>query len=347
MRVAFVYPNPREGLARAVAAGEAPDTGLLGQNHLGEFGLDAFVHDSALRRTHVVRGAAHRLSWLGRELTLPWELRTADVIVTPLSTLLPLVARLTRGPRILLLSYGTIALSNRSSSLRRALVGASLRSARDVVAISTAGRKQILERYTVAADRVHFVPFGVDADFWQPAAPAADGHILAVGRDLARDYATFAGALAELPVRGVIVAKEENLRGVTLPNNVEVRMGISTNELRELYAGACCVVVPMVSDSDPRGTESSGNTALLEAMACGRATVVSDRSSLNDYLYSDASIRIPPGDADALRRAVMRLVADPAGAAAMGHAARRHVESRHTTKGFAERLAPIIERVAA
>jgi len=309
--------------------------------------LDAFVHDSALRRTHVVRGTAHRLSWLGRELTLPWELRTADVIVTPLSTLLPLVARLTRGPRVLLLSYGTIALSNRAGGARRTLVGASLRSARDVVAISSAGRSQILERYTVDPDRVHFVPFGVDADFWQPAEAATDGHILAVGRDLARDYATFAEALTGLPVRGVIVAKEENLRGVTVPDNVDVRMRISTSELRELYAGASCVVVPMVSDSDPRGTESSGNTALLEAMACARSTVVSDRSSLNDYLHDDASIRVPPGDADALRSAVMQLVADPASAVAMGEAARRHVELRYTTKRFAEQLAPIIRKVAA
>ena len=35
-QVAFVFPNPRAELAAAVARGEAPDSTLLGQNHLGE-----------------------------------------------------------------------------------------------------------------------------------------------------------------------------------------------------------------------------------------------------------------------------------------------------------------------
>jgi hypothetical protein len=37
LRVAFVYPNPRSQLAREVDAGEAPDSTLLGQNHLAAF----------------------------------------------------------------------------------------------------------------------------------------------------------------------------------------------------------------------------------------------------------------------------------------------------------------------
>ena len=50
MRVAFVYPNPRGDLARAWRRGEAPDSPLLGQNHLHEHGIDAYVHDPGLAR---------------------------------------------------------------------------------------------------------------------------------------------------------------------------------------------------------------------------------------------------------------------------------------------------------
>jgi glycosyltransferase involved in cell wall biosynthesis len=347
VRVAFVYPNPREELARAVAAGGAPDTGLLGQNHFAELGVEAFVHDSILRRNDSAGGPFDRMRWLARELTLPWELSGADVIVTPLATLLPLVARLRRRPRVLLLSYGTVVLWDRSGATRRALVRASLRAARTVVTISTASRGQILKRIELDPARVRFVPFGVDARFWQPTPPAVDGHVLAVGRDLARDYRTFGEALEGLPVRAVIVAKEENLRGVMLPSNVEVRMRISTDELRELYVGSRCVVVPMVPDDDPRGTESSGSTALLEAMACARATVVSERLSLEDYLYDDASLRVRAGDPEALRSALRRVIEDAPAAAAMGAAARRHVEERHTTRRFAEQLVELVEQVDA
>jgi glycosyltransferase involved in cell wall biosynthesis len=342
VRVAFVYPNPREELVRQVASGSAPDTGLLGQNHLAALGIDAYVHDSILRRTHLVRGASHRLTWLTREATLPWELRDADLIVTPLATLLPLVARAKRRPRVLLLAYGLTALWDRAGRARRVLLGASVRAAAAVVTISDAGRERIIRDLGVSPERVSSLRFGVDATFWQAAAPAPSGHVLTVGRDLARDYRTFAQALEGVPARGVIVAKEENLRGVRLPANVEARIGISTGELRALYEGASCVVLPMVPDGDPRGTESSGNTALLEAMACARATVVTERASLHEYLYDDASLVTPGSDPAALREAIVRLVDHPDEAAERGRAARRHIEESHTTSRFAERLAPVI-----
>jgi len=50
VRAAYVYANPRRAPARDVAAGLAPDTGLLGQNHLAPLGIEATVHDSALTR---------------------------------------------------------------------------------------------------------------------------------------------------------------------------------------------------------------------------------------------------------------------------------------------------------
>jgi glycosyltransferase involved in cell wall biosynthesis len=199
----------------------------------------------------------------------------------------------------------------------------------------------------VDAAQIQSIPFGIDERFWQAAPPSPAGHVLTVGRDLARDYKTFAKALDGLPVRGVVVAKDETLRGVRLPSNVEVRMHISLEELRQLYVDAACVVVPMVPDGDPRGTESSGNTALLEAMACGRATVVTRRASLHEYLYADATVTTPAQDPIALRAAIQRFTDDPAEAASMGTAARRHVEERHTTRQFAERLATVIEQIGA
>jgi glycosyltransferase involved in cell wall biosynthesis len=347
VRVAFVYPNPREELARQVAAGTAPDTGLMGQNHLSEFGIESFVHDSALRRVHAVSGLSHRVTWIAREATLPWELRKADLVVTPLVNLLPLIARLRHRPRVLLLSYGTAALWARASRPRRALIRASVKAADGIVTISAAGRDRIIREIGVDATRVQSTPFGVDEAFWQMAPPLSEGHVLTVGRDLARDYKTFAEAVDGLQVRAVIVAKDENLRDVRLPQNVEVRKHIDIGELRRLYVGAACVVVPMVADADPRGTESSGNTALLEAMACGRATVATDRESLREYLYDDATIKTPPQDPVALRAAIKRLIDAPADAAAMGAAARRYVVERHTTTHFAERLSGIIRQVGA
>ena len=79
MKVTFVYPNSRVGLVERVARGEAPDTSLLGQNHLAAFGIDATIHNPSLRRVDRRAGLLHRITWNAREVGLPWELRKDEL----------------------------------------------------------------------------------------------------------------------------------------------------------------------------------------------------------------------------------------------------------------------------
>jgi glycosyltransferase involved in cell wall biosynthesis len=329
-----------------MAAGEAPDTGLWGQNHLRELGVDAVIRDSALRRSHLTPGLRHRVTWHARELVLPFELRDVDVVVTPLATVLPLTSRVVRGPKILVVSYHLLTALDRSGPLKRFAIRQSLASAAGVVTISTTSRDRLLDRTGLDPEKVSVVHLGVDDRWWQPLPPSPDGHVLAVGRDLARDYATLARAVDGLDRKTVIVAKEENLRGVQLPANVDVRSNIQQDELLALYAGASCIVVPLVSADDPRGSENSGTTALLEGMASAKPTIVTTRPFLDDYVDKSATATVPPGDPDALRTAISAILDDPSRAQAMGLAGRALVETRFTTRRFAEQLASIIEAVA-
>jgi glycosyltransferase involved in cell wall biosynthesis len=347
LRVAFVYPNPRAELIRRVAAGDVPDTNLLGQNHMAEHGIDAFVYDSRLRRRTMADGVVHRVTWYGRELTLPWELREADVIVTPLATFLPLAARVLRRPRVLVLSYHLVSAWERAGGARRRLLQSSVRSAAGIAAVARAARERIVERLGTDPRRTHVAQLGVDETWWQPLPPEPDGHVLTVGRDLARDYETFARALDGLPVRGVIVAKAENVRDLDVPSNVDVRLNIRPAEVRDLYARASCVVVPTRPDTDPRGTENSGTISLLEAMACARPTITTERLYLRDYVHDDATATVSPQDPDALRAAIEAVLADAERAAAMGRAAREHVEAEHTTRRLGARLAELCKEIGA
>jgi glycosyltransferase involved in cell wall biosynthesis len=348
VRVAFVYPNPRRHLLDEVAAGRSPDTSLLGENHLGELGIEAFVHEPALRRRQRRSGLVHRITWNARELTVPWEVGEADVVVTPLANLLPLAARLRRRPRTVLVSYHLSATYDRIGHARRRLLSASIRSADAVVCIADAARTRLLAQTGSDRERLRTAPLGVDDRYWQPAPPAPDGYVLTVGRDLARDYETFARALDGLPVRAVLVAKEENLRGVRLPQNVEVRLNVPPGEVRELYAGAACVVVPIQPETYRLGTENSGTIALLEAMASARAVVVSERRYLAEYVRpGETALTAPPGDAEALRAGIERVLADPEAATRLGSSARSSVEEQFTTRHFAGRLAEILRALPA
>ena len=338
-QVAFVYPNPRAELATQVARGEAPDSTLLGQNHMAALGIDARVHDPAL-----TRHGGGRLRWNLREVPLPWELGDAEVAFTPLAGLFPLAARARRRPRVVVVNYGLCTIWDRSSRARRAALSASLRSAAAVVCLGEWQRER-LEEQTGA--RATTALLGIDERYFAPR-PAAAGtdepYVLAVGKDLARDYGTFAEAVRRLGVRAEIAAYPRNLEGVRLPPRTRAR-AVSAAELRELYAGAACVVVPQRRQGYPYGSEGGGLTSLLESLAMARPLVATDRPILHDYVADgETALLVPPEEAEALAEAIRRVLEDAELARRLGDAGRTRVEAELTTRQFAARIAPILRR---
>jgi glycosyltransferase involved in cell wall biosynthesis len=340
-RAAFVFPNPRAGLVADVEAGRAPDTALYGANHLGDHGIDVRVHDPLLTRRERP-GPLHRVTWSLRELPLPWELRDVDVAVTPLANLFPLVARARRRPRVLLVDYGLNLIHRRGSPARRRLLRSSLRSAAGVLCLGRSQQEELVEWGLVDERRAHVVPLGVDADWFPPREPVqGEPLVLAVGKDLARDYATFADAMRGLDVRAEIIAFPRNLEGVALPPNVTAR-SVALAELRDLYACAGCVVVPQHPDGYAYGSDG-GLTVLLEAMATARPVVATERAVLRDYVTDGKeALVVPPRDPSALREAIARALDAPE----LGTAGRARVEQAHTTRHLAERLAPLVRAAA-
>jgi len=336
-KVAFVYPNSRSALAAQVAAGGAPDSTLLGQNHLSELGLDARVHDPALTRRK-----SGRLRWNLRELALPFELRGYDVAFTPLAALFPLVSR--RLP-VVVVNYGLCTIWDRSSPARRRLLGASLRSAAHVVALGEWQRARLAEQTGI--ERTSTALLGVDERYFAPrAVDPPEPYVLTVGKDLARDYATFVEALEPLGIRLELAVYPRNLEGIELPP--QARAGVvGPAELRDLYAGAACVVLPQRRPEYPFGSEGGGLTALLETLAMARPVVASDRPILHDYVtHGETALLVPPEDPAALGEAVERVLRDAELATRLGSAGRARVESALTTRHFAERIAPVLREAA-
>lgn len=341
LRAAFVFPNPRSALAADVAAGRAPDSTLLGQNHLREHGIDARLVDPPQHDPDDPRG---RILWHTRELTLPWRLREFDVAFTPLVNLFPLAARARRRPRVVTIEYGHAMIYERSSRARRALIRAALHSAARVICLGRWQHEHAVEHIGVDPERVVTLPLPIDERFFapQPYDPA-EPLVLTVGKDDARDFATFASAVDGLGARVHIAAPPRILRGVRLPENATART-VEALELRELYARASVVVVPQRRDGYLYGSEGGGLTALLEAEACARPVVVTERALLTDYVDDgDNALVVPAEDPTALRAAIERVLADVALGRRLGADGRERVERFHTTREFAASLAPVLE----
>ena len=338
-----MYPNSRAELVRRVAAGTAPDTELLGQNHLGGLGVEATIHEPSIRPRGGPLG--RRVLWNLRELAIPFEVgRATDVVVTPLAAFLPLAARLRARPRVVVVNYGLCTTWERSSAIRRRILGTSVRSAAAVVCLGSWQRDLLVRQTGLAPERALEIRLGVDERFFAPApAPRQkEPLVLAVGKDLARDFSTFADALRPLGLPAVVATLPRNLERVRLPHRVEARF-VDPVELRRLYREAACVVVPQRSQSYRYGSEGGGLTALLEAMACARPLVVTDRPMIREYVeHERTALFVPAEEPDRLSEAITRVVEDRELGAALGAAARRRVEAGLTTRHFAAALATVV-----
>ena len=191
---------------------------------------------------------------------------------------------------------------------------------------SEAHRRAACEAYGIPPELVGVVQFGVDLAFWRPLGLDEEGFVLAPGRDH-RDFETLARALANRPCGAVVTGFSEHAHArhtsVAWPANVRTG-GVSLPELRDLYARAAVVAVPVIAT-----TSSAGITTVLEAMAMGRAVVASASPGLEGLLVDGVTgMVVPPGDPVALGAALDALMADPALRAALGVNARAEAERR-------------------
>lgn len=346
-RAAFVYPNPRGEAIAAARRGEAPSTHLYALDEVAGLGIAVEPREPPLGG---YGGAAARLVWHLREPLLAWQLRGFDVAFTPLANILPLATAIRRRPRVLVFNFGLNTIFRRAGRRRVALLRASLRRAAGVVCLGESQREELIELARLDPGHVHTVVHGVDHRYFAPREDVEPepGLVVAVGKDLARDYRTLTAAADGLDARVVLVTLRRNLEGIRLPANVEVRERISDDDVRNLYARASCVALPLRSPAYEYGSEGSGITTLLEAEAMARPVVLSERPVFRDYVrHGENALVVPPEDPAALRDAIAGLLASPERARALAAEARATVERRHTMLHMAEQLAPLLRAAAA
>ena len=168
---------------------------------------------------------------------------------------------------------------------------------------------------------------------------------MAVGKTQ-RDYPTLLAACAKVETKFRIIAPKEAADGVPIPPNVEFvetssdppDAAITYPELREWYAGATAVLLPLTGDPG----DTSGYTSLLEAIQM-RKHVFMTRSGCLDVDVEALGIGkyIPPGDAGAWVSALQGFVQKPAFPSKNFEEAR----SRFGPKNFGRQLEGFLSRL--
>lgn len=196
---------------------------------------------------------------------------------------------------------------------------------------------------------IGYLPFGIDAEFWTPESTEAEGdYAFSIGNDRNRDWACLAAAWsADLPPLKLVT------RRPVPPSSgrLEVLAGdwtqrpISDQGIRQFYREALFVVLPIQETIQP-----SGQSACLQAMACGKAVILSRIAGLwDDDLLKDGEtcLLVPPGDPAALAAAARRLAEDRLLCQRLGAAARQLVTQRFTIERMGEALSARLHVVMA
>ncbi len=193
-----------------------------------------------------------------------------------------------------------------------------------VIVFSDNQRVQLAESLHVPIERITAVRFGIDLDELNDICSRPrleDGDdltVVAVGRDLGRDWSTFADAVRDTGWNVELVTRAMQVDGIELPREVRHRHRLERDEYLRLLATAAVVVVPTHVRAYP-----SGQTVLLEAMALGRACVVTDTPAMREYVVDgETALLVPPHDATALRVAIERVIGDASLGERLGAAAR-------------------------
>jgi glycosyltransferase involved in cell wall biosynthesis len=221
----------------------------------------------------------------------------------------------------------------------------SVRRAQRVIAISENTRRDIIEHYRVAAERVETVYCGVDQRF-QPL-PARDVAAFRQHKGLPERYILFLGTIeprknvtsllsayaqlvedapSETSDLALVIAGAKGwfyrdvfaqVEALGLTQRVYFPGYVSEAEKPMWYNAATCFCFPSLYEGF--------GLPPLEAMACGVPVITSNTSSLPE-VAGDAAQMVPPLDVDALSTALHELIARPSLRAERAQRGRRQAQ---------------------
>jgi glycosyltransferase involved in cell wall biosynthesis len=197
------------------------------------------------------------------------------------------------------------------------------------------------------APLLQVVRYGIDTDFWCPQSiPEQGSLVVSAGREH-RDYESLLQACPE--TAQLFIADHSphspdarRRQPEIWPANVE-RRALGRMDLRQKYAQASMVVVPVIDTPFPFGI-----TTVLEGMSMGKAVVVSNTLGLRGVVEDGRTgLVVPPGDVTALRRAIEHLLAEPDRRHQLGESARQAAIERFDVDVYAGELARHLRELGA
>lgn len=184
-------------------------------------------------------------------------------------------------------------------------IGRSLELAERVACVSAKVADETIRGFGVPASKIAIVPNGVD-DYFSPGGAEGDYVLFTGTLEPRKGLDDLLAAWRSLPAprpRLVLCGGAGWRTSIADEEGVETTGYVTRERLRELYRHALAFVYP--SRYEGFGIPP------LEAMACG-APVIATRTGAVEEFAGDAALLVKPGDREALRGALRRILSDAA-----------------------------------
>jgi glycosyltransferase involved in cell wall biosynthesis len=206
-------------------------------------------------------------------------------------------------------------------------------------------QRPLLQEWIGPGSAVHYVPFGIDTDFFEyrTMPESTKPLIVSLGNDRDRDGHTLVNSLE------IILQKHKSARAMVqcdarlrLPDRAQRLPRLNHIEVRKLYQQCSIVLLPTKPN-----THFSGMTVALEAMATGRPVVATDTLGARDYI-ADKSTGCLAASAEPEQFAslVLHLLAEPDTARQLGERAATKVRENFKSSDMVNDLRALLTNSA-
>lgn len=175
--------------------------------------------------------------------------------------------------------------------------------------------------------KAKFILLESDLDFYKPDYNKPLGNfVLSIGRDIGRDYKSLFKALQDLKIPAKIIANPNHVKNLKVPDNIELyTKRVEFPILINWYKKAKLVIINLKENH-----RFSGQRALLEALALGKATITAETKALTStYNLKDNQeiIFYKPGDINDLKDKINLIYNNPDKIRNLGKQARMFAEN--------------------
>ncbi len=278
---------------------------------------------------------ADRLGTLRAAIQAAWAGRRGALVVSlgpGLASALEIARRLlrVRTPHV---TY-FLNFTNLPRGPSHARLSISYRTIDRLVVSATAERQIYAEHFGLDPGRIDVVLWGVNPPDCSDKLPDGAPYVCAVGGN-ARDYGLLMNVAAARPhMRFIIVVRPQNLAGLDIPPNVEVRANIPFPDAMAVVKGSRVMALPLATTETP-----CGHVTIVAAQYLGTPIVITASNGVEDYIRDgETGLTVEAGSAEAMGAAIDRLWNDPAEAKRIADAAQAFVEAECTELNYVKHL---------